>query len=57
VVQGTGLRPYLDPLNENERTAFLAQYQEAIADALLLIPMVQFIAVSKTVHRGNACLD
>jgi trans-aconitate 2-methyltransferase len=36
--KGTGLRPYLDPLNENERTAFLAQYQEAIGEAYTTYP-------------------
>jgi trans-aconitate 2-methyltransferase len=30
---GSGLRPFLDPLDEAEREAFLARYREAIADS------------------------
>jgi trans-aconitate 2-methyltransferase len=32
-VEGAGLRPYLDPLDEGARAAFLAVYQEAVAAA------------------------
>jgi trans-aconitate 2-methyltransferase len=33
--KGTGLRPFLDPLNEDERKAFIAQYEQAISLAYL----------------------
>ncbi|MBN9021991.1 MAG: trans-aconitate 2-methyltransferase, partial [Rhizobiales bacterium] len=32
-VRGTGLRPYLDRLEERQRAAFLATYTERIAEA------------------------
>jgi trans-aconitate 2-methyltransferase len=32
-VEGSGLRPYLDPLDAGKRAAFLAAYREAVAEA------------------------
>ena len=52
--KGTGLRPFLDPLNTMERASFLARYQEAVARAypalddgtvLLSFPRLFFVAV------------
>lgn len=36
--KGSGLRPYLDALNEDERAAFVARYQAAIAAAYPAFP-------------------
>lgn len=37
-LKGSGLRPYLDPLDEMARSAFLAQYEDAIAQAYPALP-------------------
>lgn len=51
--KGTGLRPFIEPLNDEERAAFLARYQAAIAQAypaqpdgtvLLPFPRLFFVA-------------
>ena len=36
--KGSGLRPYLEPLNEGERGEFLARYQAGIAAAYPAFP-------------------
>ena len=32
--KGTGLQPYLNPLNENDRAEFIRQYKDAVAKAI-----------------------
>jgi trans-aconitate 2-methyltransferase len=36
--KGTGLRPFIDPLDESERSTFLARYERAIARAYMALP-------------------
>jgi trans-aconitate 2-methyltransferase len=51
-VKGTGLRPFIDPLDESERKAFLARYEEAIAktypaetDGTVLLPFPRLFVI------------
>ncbi|THD44913.1 MAG: trans-aconitate 2-methyltransferase [Bradyrhizobium sp.] len=51
---GSGLRPFLDPLDEAEREAFLARYREAIAqsyaprhDGKILLPYPRLFIVAR----------
>jgi trans-aconitate 2-methyltransferase len=52
-LRGTGLRPFLDPLEESERKAFLARYEAAIAkaypaepDGTVLLPFPRLFGVA-----------
>jgi trans-aconitate 2-methyltransferase len=52
-LKGTGLRPFLDPLEQSEREAFLARYEEAIAkaypaeaDGTVLLPFPRLFVVA-----------
>jgi trans-aconitate 2-methyltransferase len=52
-VEGSGLRPYLDPLDANNRAAFLAAYRQAVAEAYpaqsngaVLFPFPRLFAVA-----------
>ncbi len=52
-LKGTGLRPYLDALNENERVLFLSRYEEELSkayhifdDGTVLLPFPRFFMVA-----------
>jgi trans-aconitate 2-methyltransferase len=52
-LKGTGLRPFLDPLGESERQAFLARYEAAVAkaypaevDGTVLLPFPRLFVVA-----------
>jgi trans-aconitate 2-methyltransferase len=53
-LKGTGLRPFLDPLEESEREAFLARYEAAVAkaypaepDGTVLLPFPRLFVVAR----------
>jgi len=53
-LKGTGLRPFLDPLEGSEREAFLARYEEAIdkaypaeSDGTVLLPFPRLFVVAE----------
>jgi trans-aconitate 2-methyltransferase len=36
--KGSGLRPFLDPLNEDEKSEFVKRYEKALANAYTILP-------------------
>jgi len=56
--KGTGLRPYLDPLAPEEREAYLARYETAVAQAYPALPggtvLLPFPRLFSVATRGEA---